>query len=87
MGPDDRRDGRRQRAEAAGRRKEGFLTRRPLAFVGLLFVAALALQIVLGLLGDDNGEEWRRPLLFGGLFLVLFPVLYRREKRRRQGPQ
>lgn len=76
---------RRRRAEAAGKLKDGFFARRPLAFVGLLLVAALVLQLALGLLGDDSGEGWRRPLLAGAIFAVLFPVLYRQEKRRRQG--
>lgn len=57
----------------------------PLAKIGLIVVAAIALQFFIGAaLGDDNHEAWSRPLRFALLFVVLFPVLYWWEKRKEE---
>jgi len=51
--------------------------------IGLIVGGGLALQFLLGaLLGDDGHEAWSRPLGFALVFMVVFPIVYWRQKRK-----
>ena len=54
-------------------------------FVTFIVIVALAGFLIGYFLGDDGHEAWSRPLGFAVVFAILFPLLYRREKRKGEG--
>jgi hypothetical protein len=57
---------------------------RAFGLIASMFVVALVAQLLLGLVGDDAHEVWSRPLAFGILFVVLFAIIYLRERNAQE---